>query len=311
MQELRFDGLTAIVTGAGGNPSLGRAHALLLGKRGANVVVNDIGKLPPEFDYPGESSAEAVAEEIRTAGGKAVADTHSVEDEDGGEALIETALSAFGSADVIINNAGICRVVGFEDMTPGDFAQLIDVNLMGTVRVCRAAWPHMKARGYGRIVNVASGSMSGYAWQSAYAAAKGGVYSFTRVLAVEGADYGIKANTLMPGALTRMVLAAQSEDSSFIEQANAGASSPEIVSPTVVFLAHESVPFSGEAIESIGGRVRRFYLARTDGFTDTAMTPETLAARWPDIMAGTAEGISLNTETDPRLWSPRPYRPLA
>ena len=309
MKELRFDGRTAVVTGAGGNPSLGRAHALLLGARGANVVVNDIGVLPAALDYPGVASAEAVAEEIRALGGKAVADTHSVADVDGGEAIVETALSAFGSCDILVNNAGICRVVSFEEMTVADFDQVIEVNLMGTVRCCRAAWPHMKARGYGRIVNVASGSMTGLPWQTAYAAAKGGIFSFTRALASDGAEYGIKANALIPGALTRMVHAVQEAESSFIA-ASGHAMAPELVSPTVAFLAHESVPFTGEAIESMGGHVRRFYLARTPGFSDPAMTPETLATRWPELLAGTPEGLSTHDEADPREWSPKPYRPV-
>ncbi len=310
MSELRFDGRTAIVTGAGGNPSLGRAHALLLAARGAKVVVNDVGELPAALGYPGLASAEAVAEEIRARGGQAVADTHSVAEEAGAAAIVETALSAFGSVDVVVNNAGICRVVSFEEMTSADFRETIEVNLMGTVQVCRAAWPHMKRAGYGRVVNVSSGSMTGLAWQTAYAAAKGAVFSFTRALASDGAEFGIKANTVLPGALTRMVYAAQGEDSSFIEAARS-AMPPEIVSPTVAFLAHESVPFTGECIESIGGHVRRFYLARTPGFEDRTMTPETLAERWRELLAGTAEGLSRHDEADPRQWSPKPYVPVS
>jgi NAD(P)-dependent dehydrogenase (short-subunit alcohol dehydrogenase family) len=308
--ELRFDGRTAIVTGAGGNPSLGRAHALLLAARGANVVVNDIGQLPEALGYPGVASAEAVVEEIRALGGKAIADTHSVASEEGGAAIVQAALDEFGSVDIVVNNAGICRVVSFEAMTPADFRETIDVNLMGTVHTCRAAWPHMKARGYGRIVNISSGSMTGLAWQTAYAAAKGAVFSFTRALASEGAEFGIKANCVTPGALTRMVYAAQADDSSFIASAR-DTLPPEIVSPAVAFLAHETVPFTGECVESMGGQINRFYLARTEGFTDPAMTIETLAARWPEVMAGTPAGLSLHTEADPREWSPKPYVPAA
>src|ERR1700757_780189 len=239
MEQLRFDGRTAIVTGAGGNPSLGRAHALLLAARGANVVVNDIGQLPAALGYPGIASAETVAAEIRARGGKAVADTHSVASEEGAAAIIKTALDAFGCIDILINNAGICRVVSFEEMTPEDFRQTIEVNLMGTVAMCRAAWPHMKAAGYGRIVNTPSGSMAGFAWQAAYAAAKAGVFSFTRSLAVGGAEHGIKANAVIPGAYTRMVMAAQEETSPFIAYGKEHLP-PEIVSPTFAFLSHES-----------------------------------------------------------------------
>lgn len=310
MTTLRFDGLTAVITGAGGNPSLGRAHALLLAQRGAKVVVNDIGKLPAALGYPGEASAEVVAQEIRSLGGNAVADTNSVASEEGAAAIIRTALEAFGSVDILINNAGICRVVSFEEMTAADFRQSIDINLMGTVWTCRAAWPHMKAKGYGRIVNVSSGSMAGFAWQTAYAAAKAGVFSFTRSLAAEGAELGIKANTIVPGAFTRMVMAAQEETSPWISHAREHMP-PDIVSPAVAFLAHASCPFTGECIESMGGHVSRLYLSRTPGFTDAAMTIETLAARWEDIMAGTDQGLFRHDDSDPRQWHIKPYVPVA
>jgi NAD(P)-dependent dehydrogenase (short-subunit alcohol dehydrogenase family) len=310
MQELRFDGRTAVVTGAGGNPSLGRAHALLLAERGANVVVNDIGHLPAALGYPGEASAEAVAQEIRSLGGNAVADTNSVASEEGAAAIVRTALDAFGKLDILINNAGICRVVSFEEMTLADFHQSIQVNLMGTVWACRAAWQHMKAQGYGRIVNISSGSMAGFAWQAAYAAAKAGVFSFTRSLAAEGVEHGIKANTVMPGALTRMVLAAQSADSPWISQAREHMP-PEIVSPAVAFLAHEACPFTGECIESMGGHVSRVYLARTPGITAAGMTLETFAERWQEAMAETDKGIIRHDESDPRQWHIKPYVPVA
>ena len=308
MPELRFDGRTAIVTGAGGNPSLGRAYALLLAERGANVVVNDIGRLPDALGYEGVASAEAVVSEIEAAGGRAVADAHSVATPEGAGAIVEAAMSAFGRIDVLVNNAGICPVVAFDAMSAEDFRQTIEINLMGTVYTCRAAWPHMKDARYGRIVNVSSGSMTGLAWQAAYAAAKGGVFSFTRALASEGAEFGIKANLVTPGALTRMVYAAQGETSSFIAHARQSLP-PEIVAPTVGFLAHESVPFTGECLESMGGHVARFYLARTPGIDEPAMTIETLAGRWPDLFAGTSEGLSRHDEADPRDWSIKSYRP--
>jgi NAD(P)-dependent dehydrogenase (short-subunit alcohol dehydrogenase family) len=309
-EQLRFDGRTAIVTGAGGNPSLGRAHALLLAARGANVVVNDIGNLPAALGYPGEASAAAVVDEIRALGGSAVADTNSVASDAGAAAIVRTALDTFGRIDILVNNAGICRVVSFEQMTLPDFRQTIEVNLMGTVWTCRAAWPHMKNQGYGRIVNISSGSMAGLAWQSAYAAAKAGVFSFTRSLAAEGEGHGIKANSLMPGALTRMVLAAQAETSPWISQARAQMP-PELVAPAVAFLAHESCPFTGECLESIGGHVRRVYLARTAGFDAPGMSLETIAARWQEAMAGTADGIFRHDDSDPRDWHIKPYVPVA
>lgn len=309
MKALRFDGRTAVVTGAGGNPSLGRAHALLLAERGANVVVNDIGKLPDAFGYPGVASAETVVKEIHALGGKAVADTHSVESEAGAAAIIQTAIDVFGGIDILVNNAGVCRVVSFEEMTPQDFRQSIEINLMGTVHTCRAAWRHMKAQAYGRIVNIPSGSMAGFAWQTAYAASKAGVFSFTRALAAEGADYGIRANSVIPGALTRMVLAAQAETSPWISYAREKMP-PELVSPAVAFLAHESCPFTGECIESMGGHVSCMYLARTSGFDAPQMTLETMAERWQEAFTGTAEGVFRHTDSDPREWHIKPYVPL-
>ena len=166
MSVLRFDGRTAIVTGSGGNPSLGRAHAMLLASRGANVVVNDIGQSKAP-NYAGQASAEAVAEEIRSAGGKAVADMHSVADEAGAAAIIRCALDAFGSVDILVNNAGVSIAAAIDEMTPADFRLHIEVNLLGPYYLARAAWPHMKAAHYGRIVNITSGSMAGYANQAA------------------------------------------------------------------------------------------------------------------------------------------------
>jgi NAD(P)-dependent dehydrogenase (short-subunit alcohol dehydrogenase family) len=273
-------------------------------------VVNDIGHLPAALGYPGEASAEAVVQEIRANGGTAVADTHSVATEEGAAAIIKTALDAFGSVDILVNNAGICQVVSFEEMTARDFRQSIEVNLMGPVWTCRAAWPHMKGQGYGRIINISSGSMAGFAWQSAYAAAKAGVFSFTRSLAAEGDDYGIKANSVIPGALTRMVLAAQAETSPWISHGRQHLP-PEIVSPAVAFLAHESCPFTGECIESMGGHVRRMYLARTPGFTAPGMSIETMAERWQEAMSGAADGIFRHDESDPRQWHIKPYTPVA
>ena len=309
MKELRFEGRTAVVTGAGGNPGLGRAHALLLASRGANVVVNDVGALPESLGYSDAASAEAVVQEIRALGGRAVADTHSVGSEEGARAIVQTALDAFGGIDILINNAGVCRVVSFEEMTPRDFRHSIEVNLFGTVATCRAAWPHMKAGGYGRIVNVTSGSLAGYAWQSAYAASKGAVFSFTRVLAVEGAEHGIRANTVAPGAFTRMVTAAQEEDSPYLRQSR-DRLPPELVSPAVAFLAHESCPLSGECVEAVGGRLGGIYLARTPGVEGATRTIESVAEHWREAIGGTSEGLMDSQEADPREWHPKPYVPL-
>lgn len=308
LDELRFDGRVAMVTGAGGNPSLGRAHALLLAERGARVVVNDIGRDPETPGYSGAASAEGVAAEIRALGGEAVADAHSVANEESAGALVRTALEAFGRLDILVNNAGLSIAAGFEAMTSRDFQRHIEVNLMGAVWTCRAAWPQMRAQGYGRIVNTTSGAMAGFANLVAYGASKGGLFSLTRALAAEGAALGIKANAVNPGAFTRMVAAQQEESSSMYQYAQANLP-PELVSPVVAWLAHEACPVSGECIDSVGGEVRRVYLAQTPGIADRALTIETVAQRWDEVMAGASDGLIGCAAFDTSQWDLKPYRP--
>jgi NAD(P)-dependent dehydrogenase (short-subunit alcohol dehydrogenase family) len=306
--ELRFDGRTAIVTGAGGNPSLGRAHALLLAARGARVLVNDIGRDPETPGYSGVASAEAVAEEIRSLGGQASADSHSVASEAGAAAIVDAALRAFGSVDILVNNAGISIAAPFDELSSRDFQRHIDINLMGPVWMCRAAWPHMRSAGYGRIVNVTSGALAGVAWLAAYAASKGGLFSLTRSLAAEGAALGIKVNAINPGAFTRMVAAQQQETSPIYRHAMQNLPA-ELVSPVVALLAHEGCPVSGECIEAVGGEVRRIVLAQTPGFSDPALSPETVAQRWSEVMAGAPPSVIGHGALDPTQWDVKPYRP--
>ncbi|MBV1688741.1 SDR family NAD(P)-dependent oxidoreductase [Novosphingobium sp. G106] len=283
MNEMRFEGRTAIVTGAGGNPSLGRAHALLLGARGANVVVNDIGSDPEQRHYPGAASAEAVAAEIRAAGGKAIANTDSVATPEGGEAIVKAALDAFGSVDILVNNAGISIGAPFDVISPRDIQRHFDINLMGMVWCSRAAWPHMKSAGYGRIVNITSSSMTGFANQAAYAASKGGAWSLTRALAAEGEALGIKVNAVSPGGYTRLVISTLEDDSPLLASAKQNLP-PQLSSPAVAFLAHEDCPVTGECIDSVGGEVQRCYIARSAGFNERDHTIETIAERWQTVM---------------------------
>jgi len=309
MTELRLNGRTAIVTGAGGRPSLGRSYALLLAARGASVVVNDIGSDPEVPGYSDTASADAVVQEIRASGGKAVADHHSVATEDGARAIIQTAFDAFGGVDILVNNAGTAIDAGFDEITSRDFEKQIDVNLMGTVWTCRAAWPHMRAKNYGRIINMASSAIAGFSHETAYAASKGGVFSLTRAMAAEGAAFGIKANAVNPGAFTRMVMAALEESSAVYKTAREQMP-PELVAPVVLYLAHEDCPVSGECIEAAGGVVRRIYLAQTPGFTDRDITIEKLAARWDEVMAGAAPSLVGHTTLNLSEWGFKPYRPV-
>jgi NAD(P)-dependent dehydrogenase (short-subunit alcohol dehydrogenase family) len=289
MSELRFDGRTAIVTGAGGNPGLGRAYAMLLAARGANVVVNDIGFDPEAPEFPSEASAQAVVDEIRALGGNAVADTHSVAIEEGARATIQTALDAFGSVDILVNNA--CFGIGapFGDYTSRDFQKHIEVQLMGYVWTTRAAWPHMRSKGYGRIVNMGSGAIAGMRSFSAFSASAGGVFTLTRTLATEGGPFGIKVNTVNAGAFTRGTMASLRQDSQLLNYIKPLRS--EVVAPVVAYLAHKECPVSGECFHSIGGVIHRVTLMQTPGFVDPEPTIETVQQRWSEVMDVTGATI--------------------
>jgi NAD(P)-dependent dehydrogenase (short-subunit alcohol dehydrogenase family) len=192
MADIRFDGRVAIVTGAGGG--LGREHALLLAARGAKVVVNDLGGA---VDGTGGSAgpAERTAKEIEGLGGVAVADSSTVATPEGGQAIVDTALDAFGRVDIVISNAGILRDKAFHNLTPELLDPVLDVHLKGAFHVTRPAWARMREAGYGRVLLTASNAgILGNFGQSNYGAAKMGLVGLARVLAQEGARYGIKAS---------------------------------------------------------------------------------------------------------------------
>lgn len=306
MSPFRFDGRVAIVTGAGGNPSLGRAHAMLLAARGAKILVNDIGPTPEIRSYTGFVSAARAAQEIRAAGGVAVEDTNSVATEAGAAAIIGAVLEHFGRLDILVNNAAISQSAPVNVMTPHDFRRHIEVNLLGTYYMSRATWPHMKAQGYGRIVNVTSAAMTGFSGQAAYAASKGGVWSLTRALAAEGGKFGIKVNALSPGAFTRMVSGLLEEDSPLLHYSREHLPAA-LSSPALAFLCHESCPITGECLDSAGGQVQRSFISRTRGLTDPGLTIETVSERLDEIMAPeNAELIGIG-DLDTGTWKIRPY----
>ena len=202
MADIRFDDRVAIVTGAGGG--LGREHALLLASRGARVVVNDLGGAT---DGTGASAgpAEQTVKEIEDLGGVAVADASSVATVEGGQAIVDTALEAFGRVDVVISNAGILRDKAFHNMTPELLDPVLDVHLKGAFHVIRPAWVKMREAGYGRVLVTASNAgILGNFGQTNYGAAKMGLVGLARVLAQEGARHNIRANVLAPIARTRM-----------------------------------------------------------------------------------------------------------
>lgn len=202
MADVSFENRVVIVTGAGNG--LGKAYALELGKRGAKVVVNDLGGAV-DGSGSGNSPADDVVNEIIENGGEAVANYDSVATEDGGESIVQTAVDSFGTVDAVINNAGILRDKSFANMTEEEFSLIIEVHLKGTYFVTQPAFKIMKENNYGRIVNVASPSgLFGNFGQTNYGAAKMGIVGLTNVLAIEGAKYNIKVNVIAPTAYTRM-----------------------------------------------------------------------------------------------------------
>ena len=274
MADLGYDGKVAVITGAGGG--LGRSHALELAKRGALIVVNDLGG---SVDGQGGShtAAQQVVDEIKAAGGEAVANYDSVATPEGGKAIIQTALDAFERVDIVINNAGILRDAAFKNMTPELLEPVIDVHLKGAFYVTHAAWQHMRDQNYGRIVNTSSAAgIFGNFGQTNYGAAKAGLVGFTRVLAVEGAKNNIKANAIAPVAKSRMT-----EDllGPLVDKLG-----PEFITPVVAWLAHEDVPVSGEVYSCGGGHVARVFTGVTKGWTDTeSLTVEDIRDHFDEI----------------------------
>jgi len=270
---LGFDGKVAIITGSGGG--LGREHALMLASRGALVVVNDLGGA---IDGTGsdKGAAERVVDEIKEAGGEAVADTNSVATPEGGAAIVQSALDAFGRVDIVVNNAGILRDKSFHNMTPDLWGPVVDVHLNGAYHVTSAAWPHMREQGYGRIVCTASGAgIFGNFGQANYGAAKMGLVGFTRVLAVEGASKNIKANVIAPVAKTRMTEDLLGPLGDKVD--------PKYVSPIVTYLCHESCDSTGRIFSVAGGRVAEIFIAEGPGYTDDALSPESIADNWDKV----------------------------
>lgn len=200
--SLDFSGRVAIVTGAGGG--LGREHALALAKRGAKVVVNDFGGAR-DGTGGSVSAAQAVVDEIRAAGGEAIANSASVTDFEAVQSMVQNTMDTWGRIDILINNAGILRDKSFAKMELDDFRMVLEVHLMGSVNCCKAVWPIMTAQNYGRIMMTTSSSgLYGNFGQSNYSAAKLGLVGLMQTLSIEGAKYDIRVNSLAPTAATRM-----------------------------------------------------------------------------------------------------------
>lgn len=270
---ITFEGRVAIVTGAGGG--LGRGYALELARRGARVVVNDIGGA---VDGTGgsASAADAVVEEILSAGGEAVPSHHSVADPEQAAAIVDLAVETYGSVDVVINNAGILRDRSFANLTDDELEAVLRVHLVGAFHVSRPAFRVMKERGYGRFVFASSNSgLLGNFGQANYGAAKMGLVGLSNVLAIEGAKYGILSNVIAPVARTRMT-----------EQLLgplAEAADPDRVVPMVVYLASEACRQTHEIYSAGGGHYARFFVGLTPGWTSAAATVEDIADHLDEI----------------------------
>ncbi len=276
MTDVRFEGRVAIVTGAGGG--LGRSHALLLASRGAKVVVNDIGG---SVDGTGtdQSAAQKVVDEIRAAGGEAVPSYDGVDTPEGAAKIVETAIDAFGQIDIVINNAGILRDVSFHKMSVEDWDAVLRVHLGGTMYVSRAAWPHLRERKYGRIVNTTSAAgLYGNFGQANYAAAKMGIVGLTKTLAQEGKKYDIRANVIAPVAKSRMT-------ETILDTATLSKLEPKLVSPLVAYLASEGCADTGQVYAVGGGYVSRVAVVEGEGtfFASAEISPEQVASSWAQI----------------------------
>lgn len=273
MEEMRFDGRVAVITGAG--RGLGREYAILLASRGAKVVVNDNGSAIVG-EGEDEGPAEQVVREIREAGGEAVTAIESVATPEGAAAIIDTAIDAFGRIDILIHNAGNVRYGALDELSLDDFSAVVDVHLMGAFYLVRRAFPLMKAQNYGRIVLTSSiGGFYGNKRCVNYAVSKSGMIGLSNVAALEGEEFGVKSNLILPGATTRM---ADGLDTSQYPPLG-----PELVAPMVGWLCHESCTLTGEALAAIGGRMSKLDILETAGVFQPDWTIEQVAERWDEI----------------------------
>jgi NAD(P)-dependent dehydrogenase (short-subunit alcohol dehydrogenase family) len=261
-----------VVTGAGGG--LGRQYALTLAGEGACVVVNDLGG-SRDGTGSGSAMADQVVAEITAAGGRAVANYDSVADPQGAENIVKTALDEFGKVDGVVSNAGILRDGTFHKMSSENWDAVLKVHLYGGYNVIRAAWPHFREQGYGRIVVATSTSgLFGNFGQANYGAAKLGLVGLINTLAQEGAKYNIKANAVAPIAATRMT-----ED--ILPAEVLQKLTPEFVAPVVAYLCTEEVPDTASVFIAGGGKVHRAALFQNEGATfKTPPSVAELASRW-------------------------------
>ena len=281
-----FTGQVAVVTGAG--RGLGRLYAVELARRGASVVVNDLGGT-----MGGEGSddtvADQVVDEIVTAGGTAVASHDSVDSPEGGQAIVQTAVEHFGRLDAVVSNAGIFNSIPFDELTVDDWRRMLRVHLDGGFYLAQPAYQVMKSQGYGRFVFIASSAgIFGQHLEAHYAAAKAGLVGLANVIAVEGAPHGILANTVLPFGLSRMVTETLGDPKALEEGGFFKAIRPELVAPIVVFLASRACEFSHQNYSACGGRFARVFIGLGQGWLaepESRVTADDIAAHLAEIAA--------------------------
>ncbi|MDT7736516.1 MAG: hypothetical protein QOE12_3690 [Mycobacterium sp.] len=281
-----FTGQAAIVTGAG--RGLGRLYAMEFARRGAAVVVNDLGG-SMHGDGADAGIADAVVEEIERAGGVAAASHDSVDSPEGGEAIVRTAIDRFGRLDAVVSNAGIFNSVPFEDLSQADWRRMLSVHLDGGFYLSQPAYREMKAAGYGRFVFISSsGGMFGQPLEAHYAAAKAGLVGLANVIAIEGAQHGILANTVLPFGFSRMVTETVGDPQALEDTGFLKIISPELVVPIVTFLASRACAFTHHNYSACAGRFARVFVGLGQGWLaepDSNPTADDVATHLAEVSA--------------------------
>lgn len=294
MQPISFDGRVAVVTGAGNG--LGRDYALELAGRGARVLVNDLGG-SGSGQGQSRAAADRVVDEIKARGGQALPSYDSVATREGGAAIVQKALDAWGRVDIVINNAGFLRNARFEDLDDAQIDAILDVHLKGAFYVSQPAYKAMKQQRYGRFLFTSSASaLFGHPWQANYGAAKGGLVGLSNIVALEGLRHGILSNALLPTAHSR--LAAEMHEG-WMEVSNVAEALakldfefigptvvPEFNTPLALVLVSEHCRATHGIYSCLGGRYARVFIGATEGWANPGRklpTPEQIAAHWGEV----------------------------
>lgn len=281
MDELRFDDRVAIITGAG--RGLGREYALLLASRGARIVINDPG-LDLRGDGADSGPAWQLLGEIRAVGGEAIVSLQSVATDAGCAAIVADAVDRWGKVDILIHNAGNTRHAPLRELSEADFDAVVDVHFRGGFNMVRRVMPLMCDAGYGRIVLTSSiGGLYGNHGVVSYAMSKAGLIGLSNVAALEGADFGVKCNVIVPGALTRIAEGADDRGFPLSFDDFPPTMKPRMIAPAVAWLAHEICSISGEMLISIAGRVARAFIGETSGRFQPDWTIEDVNAHIAEI----------------------------